>query len=128
MPPHFGTAARAALTASRASLRDARATFCPSASYVRPDSLRGNAPPMNSLYVLRTGSLTSLTAFGSRLAEPGSTEGSRRWTTRFCGGPCYSHCAALPRLPATRQEREVLSSFECQVRFEPVAPALAAEA
>ena len=31
------------------------ATFCPSASYVRPDSERGNAPPMYSLYVFRTG-------------------------------------------------------------------------
>ena len=31
--------------ASRRSFRDARATFCPSASYVRPDSERGNAPP-----------------------------------------------------------------------------------
>src|SRR3954468_19449704 len=55
MPAHFGNAARAALTASRTSLRDARATFCPSASYVRPDSLRGNAPPMYSLYVFFTG-------------------------------------------------------------------------
>ena len=41
-----GNAPRAALTASRASLREARAMFCPSASYVRPDSERGNAPPM----------------------------------------------------------------------------------
>ena len=49
MPAHFGNAARAARTASRTSLRDARATFCPSASYVRPDSLRGKAPPMKSL-------------------------------------------------------------------------------
>src|SRR5438067_3064174 len=32
MPAHFGNAPRAARTASRASLRDARATFCPSAS------------------------------------------------------------------------------------------------
>src|SRR6187397_435756 len=56
MPAHFGCADRAARTESRTSLRDARATFWPSASYVRPDSERGNAPPMNSLYVLRTGS------------------------------------------------------------------------
>ena len=32
--------------ASRKDLRDARATLCPSASYVLPDSDRGNAPPM----------------------------------------------------------------------------------
>src|SRR6266513_2288332 len=55
MPAHFGSAPRAARTASRTSLRDARATFWPSASYVRPDSLRGKAPPMNSLYVFLTG-------------------------------------------------------------------------
>src|SRR5436190_16147229 len=55
MPAHFDNAPRAARTASRTSLRDARATFCPSASYVRPDSLRGNAPPMYSLYVFFTG-------------------------------------------------------------------------
>ena len=45
-PPTSAKAPRAALTASRASLREARATFWPSASYVRPDSERGNAPPM----------------------------------------------------------------------------------
>src|SRR3954453_9605588 len=55
MPAHFANAARAARTASRTSLREARATFCPCASYVRPDSLRGNAPPMNSLAVFFTG-------------------------------------------------------------------------
>src|SRR3954470_3791031 len=64
---HFGNAARAARTASRASLREARATFCPSASYVRPDSLRGNAPPMNSLYVFLTGS-RAITSAAERLA------------------------------------------------------------
>src|SRR5579864_8585047 len=46
---HLASPARAASTASRASLRDARATFWPSASYVRPDSDRGNAPPTYSL-------------------------------------------------------------------------------
>src|SRR3954471_13670676 len=51
-----GCAPRAARTASRTSLREARATFCPSASYVRPDSLRGKEPPMKSLYVFLTGS------------------------------------------------------------------------
>src|SRR5207237_4393445 len=56
MPAHFGWAARALRTASRTSFRDARATFCPSASYVRPDSERGNSPPMKSLYVFLTGS------------------------------------------------------------------------
>src|ERR687888_467268 len=56
MPAHFGKPPRAARTASRTSLREARATFWPSASYVRPDSERGNAPPMNSLYVFLTGS------------------------------------------------------------------------
>src|SRR5919201_1686920 len=55
IPAHFGNAPRAARTASRTSLRDARATFCPSASYVRPDSEGGIAPPMNSLYVFLTG-------------------------------------------------------------------------
>ena len=50
MAAHFWYApARAARTASRTSLREARATFWPSASYVRPDSERGNAPPMKSL-------------------------------------------------------------------------------
>src|SRR5215210_995130 len=45
------------------SLREPRATFWPSASYVRPDSERGKSPPMNSLYVFLTGSrLTSLAA------------------------------------------------------------------
>ena len=38
-------AVRAARTASLRSLREARATFWPSARYVRPDSERGNAPP-----------------------------------------------------------------------------------
>ena len=41
-PAHFGNAPRAARTASRTSFRDARATFWPCASYVRPDSERGN--------------------------------------------------------------------------------------
>jgi hypothetical protein len=47
-----GNAERAARTASRASLRDALAMLAmnrplaSSASYVRPDSERGNAPPM----------------------------------------------------------------------------------
>ena len=40
-----GWAFRAARTASRTSLREASATFAPSASYVRPDSERGNFPP-----------------------------------------------------------------------------------
>ena len=44
-PPSRAARSRAASTASRASLREARATFCPSASYVRPDSERGNSPP-----------------------------------------------------------------------------------
>src|SRR4051794_30666220 len=42
------------------SLRDARATFWPCASYVRPLSLRGKAPPMKSLYVFRTGSRSGI--------------------------------------------------------------------
>ncbi len=45
MPDQAGNPARAARTASRTSFREARATFWPSASYVRPDSERGNAPP-----------------------------------------------------------------------------------
>src|SRR5436190_11985337 len=53
--------------ASRTSLREPRATFCPSASYVRPDSLRGKAPPMNSLYVFLTGSRSATE--GLRLLE-----------------------------------------------------------
>src|SRR5437763_9223280 len=55
MAAHLGKAPRAARTASRTSFRDARATFSPSASYVRPDSERGNAPPTKSLYVFLTG-------------------------------------------------------------------------
>jgi hypothetical protein len=43
---HFGNASRAARTASRRSFLDARATLAPSASYERPDSERGNEPPM----------------------------------------------------------------------------------
>src|ERR671927_1345793 len=62
IPAHFGSAARAARTASRTSLRDARATFWPSVSYVRPDSERGNSPPTNSLYVFLTGSRLTSTA------------------------------------------------------------------
>ena len=65
------------MTASRASLREARATFCPSASYVRPDSERGNVAADVELV---------------RLADR---------------EPC---------------------SLELQVRLEPVAAALAAEA
>src|SRR6478672_6233907 len=67
MPAHFGSAPRAARTASRTSFREARATFWPSASYVRPDSLRGNEPPMNSLYVFFTGSRSATE--GLRLLE-----------------------------------------------------------
>src|SRR5581483_6542973 len=52
---HVPCAARAADTASRTSFRDARATFWPCDSYVRPLSDRGNAPPMKSLYVFFTG-------------------------------------------------------------------------
>src|SRR5262245_2936289 len=55
MSAHFGCAPAVTRTASRTSFREARATFCPSASYVRPDSDRGKAPPMNSLYVFLTG-------------------------------------------------------------------------
>src|SRR2546421_2340689 len=65
MPAHFGSAPRAARTASRTSLRDARATFCASASYVRPDSERGNAPPMNSLYVFLTGRRSAMWDLGA---------------------------------------------------------------
>jgi hypothetical protein len=54
MPDQAAPAWRAIRTASRTSFRDPRATFAPSASYVRPDSDRGNAPPMKSLYVFRT--------------------------------------------------------------------------
>src|SRR5256714_5939142 len=56
-PAHLGTAARAATTASRTSLREASAALARKApssevtTYDRPDSLRGKAPPMNSLYV-----------------------------------------------------------------------------
>ena len=50
--PALDRAARAATTASRASLREAFAAFATNSpfavatSYVRPDSLRGNVPPM----------------------------------------------------------------------------------
>src|SRR5918996_688235 len=60
MEAHFGKAARAARTASRKSFRDARATFAPSTSSERPDSERGNAPPMYSLYVFLTGRRVTL--------------------------------------------------------------------
>src|SRR3954471_16668956 len=58
-PDHLPTAPRAATTASRTSLREACATCTTSpdgavTGYVRPDSDRGHAPPMNHLYVLRT--------------------------------------------------------------------------
>src|SRR4029078_10165173 len=55
-----GKADRAARTASRTSLREASAAFARKSpeelftGYERPLSLRGKAPPMNSLYVLRT--------------------------------------------------------------------------
>src|SRR3954471_2962549 len=58
--PQPGNAFRAARTASRRSFRDDRTAFAsgePSAAaiaYDRPDSDRGNCPPMYSLYVLRT--------------------------------------------------------------------------
>ena len=69
MPDQAGSAARAARTASRASLRDARATLCPSASNVLPDSERGNAPPMYSLYVFLTESLVMLAVWAARLRK-----------------------------------------------------------
>ena len=66
---HPGCAARAATTASRRSLREARAARAsdrPSArrtSYERPDSERGNAPPMKSFAVAAcTGTRPSVTA------------------------------------------------------------------
>ena len=49
--PTSAARARAALTASRTSLRDAARDVLALGAYVRPDSERGNAPPMNSLYV-----------------------------------------------------------------------------
>ena len=60
LPAQPGNALRATRTASRRSLREARAAFArgePSAAetrYERPDSDRGKSPPTNSLYVLRT--------------------------------------------------------------------------
>src|SRR4051794_7240998 len=71
MPAHFGNAARAARTESRTSFREARATFCPSASYVRPDSERGNAPPMKSLYVFLTGRRSATEGLASVEGEIG---------------------------------------------------------
>src|SRR5437764_1371086 len=62
-PAQPGNAFRAATTASRTSLREASAAFArksPPAdvtTYDLPDSLRGKAPPMKSLYVLRTATL-----------------------------------------------------------------------
>src|SRR5829696_5158973 len=68
-------APRAARTASRTSFRDPRTAFArgePSAAptrYERPDSDRGNCPPMYSLYVLRTptraGAATTFVALGT---------------------------------------------------------------
>ena len=61
---HPGCAPRAATTASRASLREARAMFAPNSlpshsGSLRPDSERTKAPLIKSLYILRTASRTS---------------------------------------------------------------------
>src|SRR5579872_7291609 len=69
---HFVCAARAATTASRASLRDARAMFAPKlfpsqSGSLRPDSERTNVPLMYNLYILRIDSRAS--AFFDMLVE-----------------------------------------------------------
>ncbi len=60
--------------------RQALASIAPCASrttYARPDSVRGNAPPMNSLYVFRT---------PSRSPGPRRREGERGRGTRVKDG------------------------------------------
>src|SRR5207247_10367618 len=54
--------------------------------------------------------LASLTARGSRRAEPGSAARSLRWP-RSVGRPVLTHCDVLRRLPAKRQERESTALF-----------------
>src|SRR5579884_3833073 len=98
-----GCAARAERTASRTSLREARATFWPSASYVRPDSLRGKAPPMKSLYVFLTGSRSA-------------TEGLRLLEVEIRLEPVPAALAAESRLLVAAERR---GRVEAVVRVRP---------
>src|SRR5262245_18659592 len=125
MEAHFPCAPRAARTASRTSFLDARATFCLSATYVRPDSERGNAPPTNSLYVFRTGSRPTATPV---LCGRGRSSRGGRGSGRRCSRP-PPHCERTREMRAeARPDRGESVSVELQVRLEPVQTALPAEA
>jgi molybdopterin synthase sulfur carrier subunit len=71
-------------------------------------TLDGLETPVNGaslilLPAMAGGSPASPAALGSRRAEPGSTERSRRWTA-LRREDRAEHCPSLLRLPATRRE------------------------
>jgi sulfur-carrier protein len=64
---------------------------------------RVNGASMILLPAMAGGAPASPAALGSRRAEPGSAERSRRWTALRREGRA-EHCPSLLRLPATRRE------------------------
>ena len=64
---------------------------------------RVNGASMILLPAMAGGAPASPAALGSRGAEPGSAERSRRWTALRREGRA-EHCPSLLRLPATRRE------------------------
>jgi sulfur-carrier protein len=64
---------------------------------------RVNGASVILLPAMAGGAPASPAALGSRRAEPGSTERSRRWTALRREGRA-EHCPSLLRLPATRRE------------------------
>jgi hypothetical protein len=64
---------------------------------------RVNGSSMILLPAMAGGAAASPGALGSRRAEPGSAERSRRWTALPREGRA-EHCPSLLRLPATRRE------------------------
>jgi sulfur-carrier protein len=64
---------------------------------------RVNGSSLILLPAMAGGAPASLGALGSRRAEPGSAERSRRWTALRREGRA-EHCPSLLRLPATRRE------------------------
>jgi sulfur-carrier protein len=64
---------------------------------------RVNGSSLILLPAMAGGAPVSLGALGSRRAEPGSAERSRRWTALRREGRA-EHCPSLLRLPATRRE------------------------
>jgi sulfur-carrier protein len=64
---------------------------------------RVNGASMILLPAMAGGAPASPAALGSRRAEPGSAERSRRWTALRPEGRA-EHCPSLLRLPATRRE------------------------